>query len=117
MTDAGPDHLLNQNRHLLVEVDEPPFASIGDGIGPEDRGVDLGDRVLQRREPLAAAAAVGEEQALVLAGEARADAVLEQARAPDDERPVAEVVERDLEPAGDLVREVRVLEDLERTTS
>ncbi len=67
---------------------------------------------MQRAEALALRALVGEEQALVLAGEGRAQPVLEQARAAHDERPVAEIVERDRKALDDLGREVRVLEDL-----
>ena len=56
---------------------------------------------------------VREEEALVLAGERGAEAVLEEARAAHDDRPALEVVEHVGEPAQDVRREEGVLEELD----
>ena len=90
----------------------PRVARYSIGSGPEDRGVDLGDRVHQAAQPLGFAALVRHEQALVLARERRADTVLEQARAAHDEWHVPKALERERQPVRQLGRERRVPEDL-----
>ena len=84
-----------------------------DGVGAEDRGVDLGHGVEKGLEPLLLVPLVGQKEALVFSGEGRPQPVLEEARAADDERHVAEVVEGDRQALDDLGREGRVLEDLD----
>jgi len=63
--------------------------------------------------PLALCADVGEEEALVLAREGGTQAVLEEARAADDDGPAVEVVEHVRQPAQDVRREERALEELD----
>ena len=96
-----------------MHVEQPALGAILERVGPEHGRVDLGDRVQERREAIRLRPPVREEQALVLPGKGGPDAVLEQARAAHDERPVPEVVEREGEALHDLGREVRVLEDLD----
>ncbi len=91
--------------HLLVEVEEAALGPVLDGVGAEDGGVDLGHGVEQGVEPLLLVALVGQEEALVLPGEGGPQAVLEEARAADDERHVAEVVQGDRQALDDLGRE------------
>ena len=111
--DARAHHLLDHDPHLLVEVEQVALGAVLDRIGAEQRRVDLGNRVHQRAQPLALGADVGQEEALVLAGEGGAHPVLEQARAADDQRPAFEVVEGQRQPLHDLRREPRVLEHLD----
>ncbi len=110
--DARADDLLDHDPHLLADVEEPTLRPVFDRVGPEDGGVDLRDRVHEGLEPLLLRALIREEEAAVLARERVAEAVLEEARAADDERPVLELVEHDRERLNDLGREARVLESL-----
>ena len=112
LADPLADDLLHEDAHLLVDVDQVALGAVLERVGTEDRGVDLGDRVHQRLDPRRLRPLVAEEQALVLAGEGRAGAVLEQAGAADDDRRLAEVVEREREPLGEDRREGGVLEQL-----
>ena len=111
--DARADDLLDHDPHLLVDVEETALGAVLDRVGAEDRGVDLGNGVHERRETLLLRTLVREEEALVLAGERGPDAVLEEARAADDDRPLLEVVEGDGQTLQDLRGEVAVLEDLD----
>jgi hypothetical protein len=113
VADARADDLLDHDPHLLGDVEEPPLGAVLERGGPEDRGVDLGDGVHERREPVLLRTLVREEEALVLAGEGRPRAVLQEARAAHDDGAFLEVVERDGEPLDDLGRELAVLEDLD----
>ncbi|MCZ7652348.1 MAG: hypothetical protein M5U13_14745 [Thermoanaerobaculia bacterium] len=110
--DPAPHHLLDQNPHLLVHVEEAAAGPVLDRVGAEDGGVDLGHRVGERHQPLPLAAHVGEEEALVLAGEGRAEAVLEQRGAAHDDRAPLELVEHRGQPAQHLRREEGALEQL-----
>ncbi len=77
--DPGPHHLLDQDRHLFVEVQQSPFGAVADRIRREDRGVDLGDGPLQRLQAFLARALVGQEQAAILPRERGPGTVLQQA--------------------------------------
>ncbi len=46
-----PHHLLDQDAHLLVEVQKAPARPVLDGVGIEHRSVDLGDGVGESVEP------------------------------------------------------------------
>ncbi len=52
-SDARPDDLLEHDPHLLVDVEQAALGAVLDRIGSEHRCVDLGDRVLQRRQAFA----------------------------------------------------------------
>jgi hypothetical protein len=69
------------------------LTAVLDGIGVEDRGIDLGNGVLELGESLDGGPAVGDEQAPVLAREGVPDAVLEQAGRAHHERPLAHRLE------------------------
>ena len=56
--DARADDLLDEDAHLLVEVEEPAARAVLDRVGAEDGGVHLGDRVRQRGQALALRAGV-----------------------------------------------------------
>ncbi len=111
--DLRADHFLDHDAHLLVEIKQAAFGAVLDGVRAERARIDLGDRVAHRGQPVALAAAVREEQALVLPREGRPDSVLQQAGASDDERLVADVVESDGQALHDLLRQLRVLERLD----
>ena len=96
-----------------MKIDEPALATVGDGVGAEDRSVDLGHGVEDGAHPLPLAAAVGEEEAAVLAGERTAHAVLEEARRAHDQWRVTQLVENHRHALDDLGREARVLEELD----
>jgi hypothetical protein len=55
---------------------------------------------------------IGQKEALVFPGKGAAHAVFQQARAPHDDRMVAELVERRRQSLGDLGRKAGVLEHL-----
>ncbi len=52
VAELGADHLLDQDAHLLLEVEQAALAPVLDRVGVEDRGVDLGDRVLELGQAL-----------------------------------------------------------------
>ncbi len=110
--DPAAHHLLDEHPHLLMEIEKAAPRPVLDGIGPEDRGVDLGDGIRQSLQALPLAAGVGEEETLVLAREGGAQPVFEEARAAYDDRPPFEVVEHGGEAAQHLRREERILEQL-----
>ncbi len=105
-------HLLDQDAHLLVHVEETPPRAVLERVGREDRGVDLGDGVGEGVQSFALGAGVGEKEALVLARERRAGTVFEQRRAAHDDRPAFEVVQDRRQAAQHLVREEGALEQL-----
>ena len=107
------DDLLDHDRHLLVHVEKTALGAVLDRVRPEHRGVDLRDRVLQRFEPLPLRSLVRQEEALVLARERGAGAVLQQAGAAHDQRALLQLVERHRQTPGELRREARVLEELD----
>ena len=96
-----------------MEVEQAALGAVLDGIGAEGARVHLGDGVADGGQAVALAPAVRQEQALVLAREGRPDPVLQQARAADDERLVADVVQRHGEALHDLLGQLRVLERLD----
>ncbi len=106
-------HFLDHDPHLLVEVEQAALGAVLDGVGAEGARVHLGDGVADGRQPVPLAAAVRQEQALVLAREGRPDPVFQQAGAADDERLVADVVEGHGEALQDLLGQLRVLERLD----
>ena len=110
---ARSHHFLDHDAHLLVDVDQPALGAVLDRVGAEGGGVDLGDGVGQGGQPLLLRPGVGQEEALVLAGEGGAVAVLQQAGAAHDDRPPLEVVQHHGEPVQDLAGEPRVLEELD----
>ncbi len=91
-------------------VDQAVLEAVLDGVRAEHGSKDFGDGIAQGRQPGGLGAAVGDEQALVLAGEGRAAVVLEQAGRADNERHIAEVVDGQRQPLDDLGRQGRVLE-------
>ncbi len=86
LAEPGAHDLLDQDRHLLVKIEEAPFAPVGDGVRSEDRGVDLGHGVEDGPHALVLGALVGDEETAVLAGKRRSHPVFEKARRTDDER-------------------------------
>ena len=110
---ARADDLLDHDAHLLVEVEQAVLGAVEDRVGGEDRGVDFSDGVEQRLEAHLLGALVGQEEALVFAREGRAQSVFEQTGAAHDQRPLAEVIERQREAPHEIGGEPRMLEELD----
>ena len=107
-----PDDRLDHDGHALVVIDQVVPAAVGDRVRAEHAGVDLGDGGQQARAAAPRASPwFGEEQALVDAGERRAEAVLEQAGGAHDQRHLAPAGQLGAEAVGDARRELRVAED------
>jgi len=79
-------HLLDDDGHAFVVVDQAHLATVEQRIGVEHAGVDLGDRPLQIGQILLWRALVGAEDALVFAGKGGVDVVLQQAGGAHDQR-------------------------------
>ena len=62
-----PDDPLDEHAHLLVVVEQAALGPVLDGVGIEDRGVDLGHGVGQGGQALLLGPGVGQEEAAVLA--------------------------------------------------
>ena len=92
-TSLTTHNLLDEDSHLLLEIDQTPLTAVLDGVGVEERGVDLRDGVLEGRQTHLESALVGDEETLILARKGVADAVLEQARGSDHQRHLTNLVE------------------------
>ena len=90
--DPGADALLDHDPHLLVEVDHPALQAVFDRIGAKGGGIDLHDRIHQRRQAFLFAALVGNKQAFILAGKGSAHAIFQQAGAAHDQGSVFKIV-------------------------
>jgi hypothetical protein len=88
-----------------VEIEQPSLAAVLDRVRCEDACVYFHDGVRKGLDLLLLGPLIRHEDALVLAGERRADAVLEKAGRPDDERSVSEVVHGHAETVHDLGRQ------------
>ena len=84
---------LHQQGHLLVPVEEATLLAIAQGLLAQGAGVDGLDGGQEVIEALLVGALVGAEDALVLAGEGIAVAVLQQGAGADDDGRLAEVVQ------------------------
>ncbi len=88
-----PRHALDQDRHLLVPVDQPPVRAVQKRLGAHRAGVHGADRRKERFEALLRRPLVRAEDAVVLPREGVAEAVLEEGTRPDDDRRLAEIFE------------------------
>ena len=108
-----PDDLLDHDAHFLIEIQKSAFGSIGDRIGTEDRGIDLGHGVEKGFETLFLVPPVGQKEAFVFSRKRRSQTVFKKARASDDERNVSEVVEGDGQALDDFLGKGGVFEQLD----
>ena len=86
-------HALDQDRHLLVPVDQSPVRAVQKRLGAHRARVHGPDRLEERVEALLRRSLVRAEDAVVLPREGVAEAVLEEAARPDDDRRLAEILE------------------------
>lgn len=103
-------HALDEDGHLLVGGRETTHLAIPEGVLTHRGRVHRAHRALERREAFVRGALVGEEEAVVLAGEGVAEVVLEQRARPHDDRGLPEVLEHAQELLKDGRREVAARE-------
>jgi hypothetical protein len=106
------DDLLDEDRHVLVVVDEVVTAAVAQGVGRERRRIDLGHGGEESLEAIRARALVPQEYARVHTREGGAEAVFEERRAAHDQGMAARLLQHRVELRHELGRELRVLEDL-----
>ena len=99
-----PGDPLNEDRHLLVALAQPPGAAVGQGVGIQGARVDELHRAQKGLQPLLRRSLVCAVFAVVLPGKGVPEAVLEQAARTGDDRRLAEVGEHVPELLHDLRR-------------
>ncbi len=82
-------HLLDQDGHALVEVDQAHLGAVDQRIGVERAGVDTQHSLRRIAQVLFQRALVRQEVAFVLAGERCIEAVFQQAGGAEDQRRLA----------------------------
>ena len=92
-------HAHDQQRHLLVLVEQAAALAVAQRLLGQGAGIDLAHGIEQVGEPLLARPLIDAEHAVVLAGEGVAIAVFQPRTGTHDEGPLAEVIEHGLELA------------------
>ena len=110
--DAPSHDALDQDPHFLVVIQKAALGSVLNGVGTEDRRIDLSHGLRQRRQSLLLGPRIGQEKAPVFSRKGSSQAVLEKARGADDERAFPGVVQNEAELAVHLGRLDGMLEDL-----
>lgn len=99
-------HTLNENRHLLVALDQVAVHAIGQRILRDRGGIDSENGLLEGLQPLVGRTMVDTEDGVVFAGECVAIVVLQQRRRAHDDRRLPEILEHAHELLTDACREL-----------
>ena len=101
---------MDQQRHLLIHVQQMAFSAVFNGRFVHNAGVDAPDGVLQLLQAFFPGALVHAEHRLVLSGEGVSVTVLHDAAGAHNDRKIAVVVQHLLQLSPDVLRDFSVLQ-------